>query len=248
MRAFKLLSAVLALLLTVSCAYLPNESPDDAVTTAVITDAVTEEPGIAVEGKTAGVVLDYFAEIAFGSEYGDSSGRLCRWTDTVIYRVTGEPTEDDLELVAYLCEKLNGIEGFPGIKEAGVFDSPNFEIMFVPRSAIVEEFSHATETCVGMSEYSWNTGTYEIIGARAAIDSAATEERNSTICEEFLQAMGLAMDSYSHRDSVFYQGKCVYNRPSELDFAMIRVLYHPSLRCGMTKKEALASAVDILEW
>ena len=187
MRAFKLLSAVLALLLTVSCAYLPNESPDDAVTTAVITDAVTEEPGIAVEGKTAGVVLDYFAEIAFGSEYGDSSGRLCRWTDTVIYRVTGEPTEDDLELVAYLCEKLNGIEGFPGIKEAGVFDSPNFEIMFVPRSAIVEEFSHATETCVGMSEYSWNTGTYEIIGARAAIDSAATEERNSTICEEFLE-------------------------------------------------------------
>ncbi|MBQ7827541.1 MAG: DUF2927 domain-containing protein [Clostridia bacterium] len=247
----KALALLLLICVLASCNAAPADEPA-ADGTGDVTDYVDpmmpEDGGITVEGKSAGVVLDYFAEIAFGSEYGSAPEKLCRWEKPVVYKVTGEPTDKDLELIGTLCEKLNSIEGFPGISEAGIFDKANFEIMFISRGEIVEQFSDATEACVGMSEYRWLSDTCEIISARAAIDKAESEERASTVCEEFLQALGLAKDSYSHADSVFYQGKCVYSRPSVLDWAMVELLYHPALRGGMSKYEAITAAAGILSW
>lgn len=247
--ATKVLSAVLLLCVLVSCTPSPDSPPAESGAVTSYTDPMAPEGGgVAVEGKSAGVVLDYFAQIAFGSEYGNSTEKLCRWEKPVVYKVTGEPTDKDLELIGTLCDKLNCIEGFPGISEAGVFDEANFEVMFISRGEIVEQFPDATEACVGMSEYRWLTESCEIISARAAIDKAETEERASTVCEEFLQAMGLAKDSYSHADSVFYQGKCVYSRPSALDWGMVELLYHPALRGGMSRYEAITAAAGILAW
>lgn len=247
MRVFKTILLLTLILSLTSCSIITNRIISDVSDTVVEIDP-EDGSGVAVKAETPGTMLDYFAEIAFDSEYGTSAGKLCRWETEILYKITGDATENDLELIDYLCETLNGIEGFPGIREAKNADTANFEIMFVSRDTIAKEFEHATDACTGMCEFSWTTDTYRIVSARAAIDSAETSERNSTICEEILQSMGLPNDSYTHRDSVFYEGRCVYNRPSELDFAMIRLLYHPSLRCGMTKKEALASAVDILQW
>lgn len=225
-----------------------SESSAADSTTEYTDPAAPADGGIGLENATAGEILDYFAEIAFGSEFGTSAEKLCRWKTKIFYTVTGTPTDSDKALIDELAEKLRGIENFPGIEKADSAEDANFEIMFIPRSEIVEKFGNATQSCVGMSEYNWNTDSCEIISARAAIDVDATSERESTICEEFLQAMGLAKDSYAHMDSVFYQGKCVYKRPSELDWTMVRLLYHPELHPGMSKYEAVKAASVLLAW
>lgn len=225
------------------------ESETVAGTTTEYNDpAAPADGGIFIDSATAGEILDYFVEVAFGSEFGTPSERLCRWSEKIFYTVTGSPTDSDLALIGELTERLNEIEGFPGIEVADSAAVANFEIMFIPRSEIIEKFDDATEACAGMSEYRWYTDSCEIFGARAAIDSEETEERNSTICEEILQALGLARDSYEHRDSVFYQGKCVYNRPSELDWTLVRILYNPKLNVGMSRYEAIPAAAGILAW
>lgn len=229
----------------------PQITGDGTVTgeaTSYVDPAAPEDGGLAVGSETAGTVLDYFTEIAFGSEYGTASEKLCRWEEKIVYKVTGSPTESDLELIGILTDRLNGIGSFPGIKEASLGEKANFEIMFITRAEMMEKFDHATEACAGMSEYRWSTETCEIIGARAAIDCEEEEERASTVCEEILQSLGLAMDSYAHADSVFYQGKCIYQRPSELDWGLVELLYHPELRAGMSRYEAISAAAGVLAW
>ncbi len=252
---FKILISVL-LVLSVLCSCGGDPAPVDTAesekgtkpTTEYNDPAAPEDGGITASSATGGEILDYFAEVAFGSEFGSSSERLCRWEKEIMYTVIGSPTDADLALIAELAEKLSGIEGFPGICKADDAEDANFEIMFISRTEIMEQFKDATDACTGMSEYNWSTDNCEILGARAAIDTAATDERNSTICEEILQALGLAKDSYKHLDSVFYQGKCVYQRPSELDWTLVRVLYHPELRVGMSRYEAITAAAGILKW
>jgi len=244
-----LLSAALC-----ACSFPADKCEDEDTEAPAVTTAAPEvtEPAasdlISMEKFSAGAILDYFTEIAFDSEFGESSNRLSRWEDEILYSVSGSPTEKDLELVGILVDKLNTIEGFPGIKEAENEDDVNFEILFITRAEIMETFENASESCKGMSEFHWNMDSSRIIRARAAIDCEADEERESTICEEILQSLGLAMDSFLHKDSVFYQGKCVYTRPSELDWMMIRILYHPSLRTGIKKYEAIMAISGILEW
>ena len=254
-RLFKaaILCLAVCLALTACTSDDTDKNPEDSTSaTSTVTEytdpAAPSDGGISAESATPGEILDYFSEIAFGSEYGTSSERLCRWKSPIIYCVSGNPRERDLSLVRELAAKLNEIDGFPGITETDTAEDANFEIMFITRSEMIEKFSDATEACSGMSEYSWSINTCEIISARAAIDCDEEVERNSTICEEMLQALGLARDSYEHIDSVFYQGKSVYNRPSELDWTLVRLLYHPELREGMSRYEAIKCAAGILAW
>lgn len=247
-----LLTSVLLCSCTSATAPAPAEATEAEssaiATTEDVDPAAPADGGIFIESATAGEILDYFSEVAFGSEYGTSSNRLCRWEKKLLYTVSGSPTDADLALIDELVEMLNAIDGFPGICEAADADGASFEIMFIPQAEIIEKFDNATEACTGMSEYIWSTDTCEIISARAAIDVAATDERNSTICEEILQALGLARDSYKYPNSVFYQGKCVYQRPSELDRTLVRLLYHPALKAGMSRYEAIISSAGILKW
>ena len=259
-RICKLLAAAAAVVLLQSCSAIDKRTGANSTgsgssieSSAVSSDdsadpAAPEGGGIGTSTASAGEILDYFAEIAFGSEYGDSSDKLCRWENEILYTVTGAPTKADLELISIIVDSLNSINGFPGMREAGTLEDANFEIMFVTRDKIVELFDDADMSCTGMSEYRWYTESCEIFEARAAIDCEEEAERNSTICEEILQSMGLAMDSYAHPDSVFYQGPCYYSRPSKLDYAVLKLLYSPKLEAGMSRYESIIAAAGELRW
>ncbi len=256
MRSFKVILFALLVFSLCSCAVIENpfealtgSTAESSAKSSAESSAENPEDGlISVDNETAGTVLDYFAEIAFASEYGTSPGRVCRWEDEIVYEVTGTPTETDLELIDYLTGELNSIEGFPGIREKGTGDRANFKIMFISQGEILEEFEDAPEGCTGMSQFNWETDTCRIISAKAAISNTEVEERESTVCEEILQSLGLAMDSHAHPDSVFYQGRCVYKRPSKLDFTIVKLLYNPALDTGMPKSDAISAAANLLPW
>lgn len=203
---------------------------------------------IKVEGMTPGEILDFFSEVAFGSEYGESENVLCRWEKTVYYEITGSPTASDVELIELLCTELNGIEGFPGIRKASALNKANFTVDFTTREKMMQDFEYANERCSGMSEYMWDGITGRIISARCAIDSSITDERMSTVCEEFLQSMGPACDTYGNIASVFYQGKSTVRHPAKIDWAVIKMMYSPTLSSGMPESMAISRASLLLDW
>lgn len=246
----RLTAAFIALIMSfalTSCAAILSYLPTPEIT-SLPAETETSEHKIILDMISPGDILDYFNEVAIGSEYGESVNVLCKWTEKIKYAVEGSATEDDLDLISELCDRLNGIEGFPGIKKTSNADKADFVISFVSKETLRNMFDMADSNCAGMAEYSWNSATGEIISARAAIDEAITDERNSTICEEFLQALGPACDSYKYVDSVFYESTSFVPRPSELDWAVIEILYSPVLEAGMARNEALSAAAKLLEW
>tara|TARA_Y100001938_G_scaffold146032_1_gene223996 strand:+ start:1094 stop:1936 length:843 start_codon:yes stop_codon:yes gene_type:complete len=72
-------------------------------------------------------------------------------------------------------------------------------------------------------------------------DSLTADQRKSLIREELTQALGMGKDSASYSTSIFYEdtGEPGWNTSySELDKKIIKMLYDPRTKCGMTKAEA----------
>lgn len=256
MRSLKRITAavivmVMAFALT-SCAAILSRLPTDKITVLPTeiesVEVEPSEPRILHDAVSPGEILDYFNEVAIGSEYGKSADVLCKWTKKIRYAVEGSATEEDLALIAELCDRLNGIEGFPGIKKTSNAEKADFVVSFVSKENLKNMFDAAESGCAGMAEYSWDSATGEIISARVAIDEAITNERSSTICEEFLQALGPACDSYKYVDSVFYESTSFVPGPSELDWLVMEILYSPALEAGMTRNQALSAAATLVEW
>lgn len=239
--------AMAMILALTSCAAILSNLPPSEIT-EIHTETEPAEPRIVHDVASPGEILDYFNEVAIGSEYGESADVLCKWTKKIKYAVDGSATEDDLALIADLCDRLNEIEGFPGIRKTSNADKADFVISFVSKETLKNMFDAAESGCAGMAEYSWDSATGEIISARAAIDEAIEDERASTICEEFLQALGPACDSYKYVDSVFYESTSFVPNPSELDWVVMEILYSPALDAGMTRNQALSAAAELVEW
>ena len=183
---------------------------------------------ISVPECTPGDVLGYFNEVALKSEYGEDPGVLCRWEDKIVYEIKGDATEEDITLIEDLAARLNSIEGFPGIRRASGLARANLVISFTDRDDIAASFEAADEN--------------------AAIDKDLTDERKSTICEEFLQSLGPANDSYKYITSVFYQGFCTAQTPADVDWAVMEMIYSPRLHTGMRAIDAIGEAAKLLAW
>ena len=64
--------------------------------------------------------------------------------------------------------------------------------------------------------------------------------RNSVILEEIYNGLGPVQDTDLRADSIIYAG---YSEPQELtqiDKLLLRLLYHPSMKCGMDREECEA--------
>ena len=73
------------------------------------------------EGLDIEQVLTYFQEVCNQLEYTDGTSDPAltkKWLAPLVYRIYGEPTEEDLSVLADFCEELNTVPGFPGIREA----------------------------------------------------------------------------------------------------------------------------------
>jgi len=196
---------------------------------------------------TSEELCNYFTSLAVGSEYIDYD-RLCRWESTIFYTVDGAYTDRDIDVIERLCADLNGIEGFPGIYPAENGEEAALTVSFLTQEEIVACFAYGAEAASGengpvrvegMAEYTASGETCGILTAKVAVDSGIRDEyrRSAAICEEIVQSLGLGNDSFMYADSIFYEGEGSASYPSALDFDMIRILYSPCIRAGMTIDE-----------
>jgi Protein of unknown function (DUF2927)/Bacterial SH3 domain len=188
--------------------------------------------------------LDYFLEVAMGSEYGDATPNIRKWeTDLRIQIMTPNATAQDKAVVEQVIAELNqlleqsaGATGRP-VTLTLVNSNPNVEMYFVPAESFTQYNSNAQEGQIGSAWMQVNNNV--ISGAEILIASnyLTDVERAHVIREELTQSLGIMKDSWLYEDSIFYQGWTRTNEYTALDREVIRMLYDPQLEIGMSQQQ-----------
>lgn len=185
-------------------------------------------------------MIKYFNEVVLSIEYSTGSGNpsvVQKWKDPIYYYIEGQPTDRDLTVLEKLIAQLNTIEGFPGIRQATGLER-NLGLYFVDRTAFRAQFAavingEEAEGAVQFWYYTISNAIYRgDIGYRSDIDQKI---RDSVIPEEIVNALGLN-DTILRKDSIVYQYSSTATELSDVDFVILKLLYHPNMRRGMDAK------------
>lgn len=210
-------------------------------TEPLVTEPVETEPlhsALYLEGYNAYDVASFFCEIALTMEYGDGDGNFSviqKWVDPIRYTIIGAPTEQDLSVLDGLFAEMNRIEGFPGIYKAEEYEYANLTFYFLNEEAFNTMFGEGIhhESADGAAQFWFYNDTniiYEAkIGYRTDIDQ---EVRNSVLLEEVYNCMGLS-DTSLRKDSIVYQGYSTPQALTDMDWLILKLLFHPEMERGM---------------
>ena len=194
------------------------------------------EPPVTRSGYTE-EEIDYFLEIALGTEYGGAQPVIRKWRQDLKINLMGTPSETDMKTLDDVIKELNGI--IDGVSLWEVEGQANVEIHFLPE----DEFSQIEPNYVplnyGFFWVQWN-GDGELTFTRILIatDEVITQAvRSHLLREELTQSLGLMRDSNRYPDSIFYQGFTNTTAYSEIDKVVIEILYLNEIRTNMTEAE-----------
>lgn len=179
--------------------------------------------------------IDYFNEIAFGLEYG-KSGVIHKWDKPEItISVKGDPAEEHIK---ELNEVMDELSDLTNINFKIVDKNPDIRIYFINHSEFNKYITNKNTAEQNWGYfYLWWRSNNEIYRSNIyiAIDKGTIESQLHLIREELTQCMGLMNDSYSYEDSIFYQGWGTVREYSGVDKTVIKLLYNPKIKPGMTK-------------
>ena len=183
--------------------------------------------------------IKYFTEIALGAEFGDEVPVLKKWTENVRIKINGEPTEQDIQTIFKVANDLNKL--ITGIKIKIVDKNENLTITFSPESDFASIDPNYVPINYGFFWALWHDDNFVIHDASILVSSADITqlERSHLIREELTQSLGLMNDSKKHKDSIFYQEWTDVTKFSEIDRAVIKLLYLKNIKPGMSKTQVL---------
>ena len=184
--------------------------------------------------------IAYFTEISLGAEFGDGIPVIRKWTDNIRIKVDGEPTEADLQTITNIIDDFN--ELISGIKIKQVDKKENLTITFSPENQFKSIDQNYVPTNYGFFWALWHDDNFVIYDASILVSSAdiTQQERSHLIREELTQNLGLMNDSNKYKDSIFYQEWTDVTAFSEIDRAVIKLLYLNKIRPGMSKEQILS--------
>ena len=207
----------------------------------------------AVAGYDDEQVIQYFVEVALWGEYEGYRGYLMRYEDPVTYYVMGEPDGDDLRQLDRLVEALNDVPGYPGITQTWTEDDATIKVMFSDEATYEDYFGlNVPDGSWGYSSV-WYYTDPSVLGKMSNTyvwisDSAWPRlDRNSIICEEFIQGQGMLNDPSYGYYSIFDQDRNDCDWPSGLDWAMVYLLYDPRMERQFSEEQVRETAQAILD-
>ena len=206
----------------------------------------------AVAGFTDEEVIQYFVEVTMYGEYEGYRGFLLRYEEPIKYMFMGSPDEADKQTVRRLAAALNDVPGFPGISETEVYSDAQMHIMFSDLDTYEDYF----DISVPYGSWGYSSVWYytdsiwrgEMSATHIWIspDAWPRLDRDSVICEEFIQGLGMLNDPEYGFYSIFDQHRNDCDWPSELDWAVVRLLYEPRMDRFSTEAVARETAQAIL--
>lgn len=181
--------------------------------------------------------IDYFLEIAIGSEFGQSNSVVRKWQGEIRIQVLGNPTPEDIKTLLNVINEVNFLaEGSIYLR----FDeyNPNLKIYFVPEQQFAQYESNYQPVNYGFFWTYWNQNQV-ITRANILIstEDVTQKERSHLIREELTQSLGLMRDSYRYENSIFYQGWTDVSEYSQMDKILIQTLYRPQIQPGMSREQ-----------
>ena len=181
--------------------------------------------------------VDYFAEIAFGSEYGSSEPVVRRWGVGPTLRLNGSPTARDRLTLNRVLEEINALTT---TVDAALADTlPSVEVHFAPQAAFPGLLPNYVPGNVGFFSVWWDA-TQHIYRAVVLISSDIDQPaRDHILREEVTQILGLMRDSFRYPDSIFYQNWTLVSEYAPVDEMVIQMLYRPELATGTPPVEAV---------
>ena len=204
------------------------------VTTVPVTTAPLHSP-LYLDGFSLEDVLTNFNDVVMHMEYGDGDySRVQKWLFPILYCIEGDPTDEDLQVLEDFFQELNAIPGFPGIAMAEGLQRASLTISFLDEEDFHENFSDVVgENAWGAVQFWYYDDTNEIydarIGYRTDIDQIY---RNSILLEEIVNCLGIS-DTELREDSIVYQYSNDNLCLSDMDWLILKLLYHPDIQCGM---------------
>jgi hypothetical protein len=184
-------------------------------------------------------VYDYFEDIALKSEVGSRVPATVKWVDPICPQITF-PEETELSVNQEVQEKvetiLKTVESF-GVPITWDNCEPNWFFNYVSADNFAEYNLNSSRGQVGFVWIHWNKET--IINADVLVSSEylTEEQTDHVILEEVTQSLGLLNDTNEYPDSIFYQGWTQTTKWSELDVALIRLLYSDHIEHDMSLEE-----------
>lgn len=185
--------------------------------------------------------IDYFTEVALGSEWGNNAPLIRRWNTNLRIRVTGTRTPEDDATIRQVMHELNELLSGSGVQLIRDDRNPNVEIIYAPESQFRQLEPNYVPGNLGFFWVRWNSSVINYARILITNTNRVTQrERSHLLREELTQVLGLMRDSNRYPNSIFYQGWTDVTEYAEIDRTLIRMLYHPQLRPGMTQSQAVA--------
>lgn len=190
-------------------------------------------------------VLAYWDEVVLATEYASGEGDFTlvqKWLQPIVYRIDGQPTEEDLQALESLTAQLNQIPGFPGIQEAAETQGFNLTLSFLGPEDFRREFSDVVqgEDAWGATQFWYWNESNEIYDARIGYRTDIPQtDRSSIVPEEIVNTLGIT-DTLMRTDSIVYQHSNDNLQLSDVDWLLLKLLYHPDIRCGMDRQQCHA--------
>lgn len=187
--------------------------------------------------------LDYFFEVVLLSEYGgDSSAQTVKKWDRPIVKVSliGDISDRSRQCVQNTIDDFNLLSLSTKLIISN--DQPDITMHFAPRTNFP---SLEANYVMGNDGFFWRWYDASSTITRANIlistdNPPSDDERCHLIKEELTQSMGPANDSNKYPDSIFYGPWTSTQSYSKLDQEVIRLLYNPSVKAGMTRLQVIA--------
>jgi hypothetical protein len=194
-------------------------------------------------------IISYFKEIALGFEYGSASGVTRKWKAPMKIFFTGNPSENVLKELTVVVDELNELatDGFH-IEIVNTKEESNFHLFFGSRPDFASLYPADEETIKsssGIFRIFWNKSNFITRGYAFIHDKASEKEQRHAIREELTQALGLGKDSPLYPESIFQARWTIPTEFLEIDREVIRYLYHPAMRTGLTGHEVEAVLTHI---
>jgi hypothetical protein len=196
-------------------------------------------------------VIEYFNEIALGFEFGSASEVTRKWKKEMKIFVGGTKTQIMTDELQRVIQEINAL-ATDGFSASVVTDSleSNFYIFLGSGGDYAKKFPSVLNLVLsnwGLFNVYFDASNIIYGGIMYVdIDRASNVEEKHLLREELTQSLGLAKDSNRYPDSIFQANWTSTTEYSNVDKALVRLLYHPSMQIGLDRVQSAELLKEII--
>jgi hypothetical protein len=187
------------------------------------------------ERLTLNKLVEQFNAVVFVHEHG-KTGReekpLIKWEKAFVYSPSGTLQREQVLKFFNLMKRIKQLTKL-NMRMVQKGEKASLIINFVPQAALVKQMKPGIN-CFGKIGANKQ---YQIINGRAFIPSDRPDKTDHCLVEETVQLFGLTNDSTVLKNSMFNENS-KRTSLSVSDQILLKALYDPRLKAGMTRTEA----------